>query len=142
MSRTSQKNSSTKSVRPATAKHRLGNARDRAQQADWLAALEFARQFVPFIVASGPIPSFENCIDAPSQVAELVGRQGKLTYNLDDLGRELDQLLKRLGGHVETDVVGDLVFRYLTAALEAGYVVGVAVGQTLGRDVLNGSGAR
>jgi hypothetical protein len=137
MSRTTQKKNppSPKSLSAAY-------ARDIAQHADWLAVLAIARQFVPFIVGAGMIPSYGNGIDAPSQVADLVARQGKLTYNLDDLDREELQLLERLGGHAEADAVGNLFMQYLTAGTEAGYVVGVAVGQALGRDALNGGGAR
>ncbi len=104
--------------------------------AEDLKVLAFARQLVPHVLATGALrfngteAHLDNAIDA------IARRLPK--FNLDELEAEHGPLFKAVNTREAVLEIEDLFVRHFYSGQIAGYLLGLAVGQTLGPDALKG----
>jgi hypothetical protein len=88
--------------------------------------LTFARQFVPYVLAKGVLAEHDHgAIDIIDVIVEQ-------RFERDALLAKITELLMPVGDVHLTDKVQDKAFAFLRAGGQAGYLLGLAVGQQLG----------
>jgi hypothetical protein len=95
----------------------------------WFEKLEFARRFVPYVLARGVFPDFEDTADGVDVLIE------RLASHFEE-----PESLATLRAQADSGAIGasDAITETFIATSEAAYFLGLAVGQQLGPDAFKG----
>ncbi len=97
--------------------------------------LAHARQFVPAIVATGVFAYYG---DLGMQIIEKLAALRPGAYNLGAIDAERERLMKSADAETARRELDNLCTTSFVSGAEAGYLLGIAVGQSLGPDALKG----
>lgn len=105
-----------------------------------LAELEQAREFAPYVTASGPLHLYpDHCGEGGAySVIEALGYAGVGAVQGEDIAAVYKRLNIAFPDDPQQETAVGLVSEAFDAGARAGYLLGLAVGQALGPDALKG----
>ena len=104
--------------------------------ADVMSKLEYARRFVPYVVARGAL-----ALDDDSGVSPIINTIAETACEVPYLTRQRDERIQKIEKLIDQKDLGeleDLFYAFQRVGQEAGYLLGLAVGQHLGQHAFDG----